>query len=218
MFFAMAALFGGSFTLALSGALMPGPLLTVTIAESARLGSRAGPLVITGHALLELLLVLAVVKGLGPYLESPLVMGIIALFGGAVLIWLGVDMVRTAGNHTLGGERSRSHPKKVPHLFLMGLLASISNPYWTLWWATIGLGYLVAAMKFGFTGVLVFFVGHISADFAWYSVVSFGISHGKTLLKDTKYQMLIRICGLFLLCFGGWFLLSAKTYLAKVIS
>ncbi|MBW1797032.1 MAG: lysine transporter LysE, partial [Deltaproteobacteria bacterium] len=55
--FELAAIFGGSFTLALSGVLMPGPLLTVTVAESARIGFRAGPLLITGHAVLELLLV-----------------------------------------------------------------------------------------------------------------------------------------------------------------
>jgi threonine/homoserine/homoserine lactone efflux protein len=49
----MAAIFGGSFALALSGVLLPGPLLTVTISESARRGFKAGPLLITGHGLLE---------------------------------------------------------------------------------------------------------------------------------------------------------------------
>ncbi len=82
--FAIAAIFGGSFTLALSGALMPGPLLTVTISESARRGFRAGPLLMIGHSLLELVLVIAVIQGLGPYLKSPIVMGIISLFGGGV--------------------------------------------------------------------------------------------------------------------------------------
>ena len=213
----IAAIFGGSFTLALSGALMPGPLLTVTIAESARRGFRAGPLLMTGHALLELLLVLAIVKGLGSYLKSPPVMGIIAFLGGAVLVWLGADMMRTAGNLSLEEARPETHSRRMPHPIFMGLLASISNPYWTLWWATIGLGYLVAAMKFGVGGVIFFFLGHIAADFVWYSVISYGISRGKSLLKDTSYQLMIRICGLFLVGFGGWFLFSAKDHLAKVI-
>ena len=216
--FAMAAIFGGSFTLALSGALMPGPLLTVTIAESARRGFRAGPLLMIGHALLEFLLVLAIVKGLGPYLKSPPVMGIIALLGGAVLVWLGVDMVRTAGNLSLKTERPEADLRRMPHPIFMGLLASISNPYWTLWWATIGLGYLMAAVKLGFTGVMFFFLGHISADFAWYSVVSLGISRGKNLLRDRSYQLMIRVCGLFLLGFGGWFLISSKGYLSQMMS
>ena len=63
--FALAAIAGTSFILALSGALMPAPLLTVTVAEAAQRGVRAGPLIITGHAILELLLVVAVIKGLG---------------------------------------------------------------------------------------------------------------------------------------------------------
>jgi threonine/homoserine/homoserine lactone efflux protein len=215
---AMAAIFAGSFTLALSGALMPGPLFTVTIAESARRGFLAGPLLITGHAILELLLVLAIIKGLGPYIKAPLIIGIIAFFGGAVLIWMGVDMIRTAGNLSLEGKSPGVPSSRMPHPFLMGILASISNPYWTIWWVTIGLAYLMSVIKFGLAGVIFFFLGHISADFAWYSVVSFGISRGKSFLKDKSYQMMIRVCGIFLIGFGGWFLLSTKGYLFNVIT
>lgn len=215
--FEFAAIFGGSFTLGLSGILTPGPILSVTIAESARRGFKAGPLIISGHALLELILVSAIILGLGAYLKSSIVMGIIALLGGAMLIWLGVGMLRTAGNLSLGAERVGLGPKYTPHPFILGMVASLSNPYWTLWWATIGLGYLVAAMKLGIWGVIVFFLGHIAADFTWYSLVSLGFSRGKALLRDKTYQMIIRFCGLFLLGFGVWFLVSAKGYLAPVI-
>ena len=215
--FEFAAIFGGSFTLGLSGILTPGPILTVTIAESARRGFKAGPLIISGHALLELILVLAIILGLGAYLKSSIVMGIIALLGGAMLIWLGVGMLRTAGGLSLRAEKVALSPKYTPHPFVLGMVASVSNPYWTLWWATIGLGYLMAAMKLGIGGVIMFFLGHITADFAWYSIVSLGISRGKALLKDKTYQIIIRFCGLFLLGFGVWFFVSAKGYLARVI-
>jgi threonine/homoserine/homoserine lactone efflux protein len=95
----------------------------------------------------------------------------------------------------------------------MGVLASLSNPYWTLWWATIGLGYLVSAARMGIPGITVFFLGHISGDLFWYSAVSYGVSHGKRILSDLSYQRVIRACGVFLLGFGGWFLASGKTYL-----
>ena len=72
---------GTSFAPALSGALMPGPLLTVTVAEAAQRGTRTGPLIITGHVILELLLVTAIIMGLGPYLKNPPVIGIISLCG-----------------------------------------------------------------------------------------------------------------------------------------
>jgi len=195
---------------------MPGPLLTVTVAESARVGFRAGPLLITGHAILELLLVIAIVRGLGPFLKSPSVMGIIALVGGGMLLWMGVNMVRSSRGLSFHHQETLNHGRLNPHPILLGILASLSNPYWTLWWATVGLGYLVAAMEYGAKGIVVFFLGHIAADYAWYALISFGISRGKRLLKDTSYQIMIRICGFFLIGFGGWFLFCARGYLVRV--
>jgi len=211
----IATIFAASFTLALSGALMPGPLFTITISESARLGFKAGPLLMIGHALLELLLVVAVIQGLGTYLRLPSVLGVIALLGGLLLLYMGTDMVRSAGKLSLRSQLPAVDVRYGRHPILLGILGSLSNPYWVLWWATIGLGYLVTAMEFGYTGVAVFFMGHIAADFAWYSLISLGISRGKTLLKDTGYQHLIRVCGVFLFCFGGWFLISAKSYFSR---
>lgn len=213
MILEMAAVFGASFTLALSGALMPGPLFTLTIAESARRGCTAGPLLIVGHALLEAVLVAAVIQGLGSYLKLPPVIGVIALLGGFFLLYMGVDMIRSAGRLSLQGATDESAAPPGRHPIVLGIFASLSNPYWTLWWATIGLGYLITAMKMGVLGVIAFFLGHISADFAWYSLVSLGVSRGKTLLQDHGYRGLIRACGVFLLFFGGWFMLSAKNYL-----
>lgn len=211
--FELVVIFWGSFTLAFSGALMPGPLLTVTIAESTHRGFIAGPLLMIGHALLELALVMAIILGLGPFLKMPLIMGIIALVGGAILMWMGIQMIRTAGTLSFNMEGTES--RVTYHPVLTGILASLSNPYWTLWWATIGLGYLVAAIKLGILGVGVFFVGHIMADIFWYSIVSYGISRGKRIIKDRAYQNIIRFCGVFLLGFGGWFLLTGRTYLGK---
>ncbi|HBZ55173.1 MAG TPA: lysine transporter LysE, partial [Syntrophobacteraceae bacterium] len=196
------ALFGGSFTIALSGALMPGPLFTITIAETARRGFRAGPLLMTGHSLLELTLVVAIILGMGPILSRAPVMAVIALFGGVVLVWLGADMIRHAGRLSLQTDTS-PHPQGLSrHPVIMGVLASLANPYWTIWWATIGLGYLVSSMKFGMLGVAIFFLGHISGDFAWYSLVSYAVSRGQRILKDQSYRVLIRVCGVLLLGFG----------------
>jgi threonine/homoserine/homoserine lactone efflux protein len=206
------AILGTSFVVALSGALMPGPLLTVTVAEAAKRGFSVGPLLITGHALLELALVAAIMLGLGPFLKMNLVMGVIALFGGGMLMWLGLDMLRSAGSLSLNQAAAAQKPSL--HPIIMGVLASLANPYWILWWATIGLGYLVSTMKLGTLGVAVFFLGHIAGDFFWYCVVSYGISRGKSILEDRSYQAVIRCCGVFLMGFGGWFLFSAKTYLS----
>ncbi|MBW1925079.1 MAG: LysE family transporter [Deltaproteobacteria bacterium] len=194
---------------------MPGPLLTVTVSESARIGLRAGPLLITGHAILELLLVVALVLGLGPVLKDSLVMGIVALVGGGMLVWMGIDMIRNSTKASLNNAEGAKESKKGPHPVFVGLLASLANPYWTLWWATVGLGYLVMSMRYGAAGIAVFFAGHLTADYAWYVLIALGISRGKRLLKDTSYRLIIRACGLILTGFGGWFLWSARAYIAN---
>mgnify|MGYP000862952647 CR=1 FL=1 len=78
------ALFITAFLVGLSGAMMPGPLLTVTIAESARRGFKAGPLIVLGHAILELALIIALLAGLSFYLKKPLVTTVISIVGGAL--------------------------------------------------------------------------------------------------------------------------------------
>jgi threonine/homoserine/homoserine lactone efflux protein len=204
-------IFLGAFVIALSGALMPGPLLTVTVAGAAKRGMIVGPLLILGHAVLELALVVGVVYGLGGWLKLPLVMAIIAGAGGGVLLWMGGSMVHSASGMSLNTEPKSSVLRMHPVLF--GILGSVTNPFWVLWWATIGLGYLIAALKTSWIGVACFFMGHISADFLWYCAVAWGVSRGRKIVKQNVYQWAIRVCGVFLFFFGGWFIWTAVAYL-----
>lgn len=208
------ALFATSFIVALSGAMMPGPLLTVTIANSAKKGFWEGPLLVLGHGILELLLVIAIVLGMSQLFKSNLFLITVSVLGGGMLMYMGYDMIKSAKSLTLTPQKT--HPKKTildKSSILTGIVVSAANPYWTLWWATIGLGYLLSAVKFGLLGVMAFFIGHILADLVWYAFVAFGISKGKKLMKDSTYQMIIKICGTILIIFGGYFLYGLKKFL-----
>lgn len=77
----LTAIFLSSFLLALSGAMMPGPLLTATIGESASRGPSTGPLLILGHGILEVALLLLLFLGLSPFFQSRWVFIAIALAG-----------------------------------------------------------------------------------------------------------------------------------------
>lgn len=149
----------------------------------------------------------------GKWVKSPPFMGIVALAGGGMLVWMGVNMVRSSGGLSLNRQNAENQSRRIAHPVLIGMLASLSNPYWTLWWATIGLGYLAAAMKFGLKGVVVFFLGHILADYTWYALISVGITRGKRLFKDRSYRIMIQICGFFLIGLGAWFVFSVRQYL-----
>src|SRR5512137_2538377 len=91
--------FSVSFVMALSGALMPGPLLTYTIArtmQTPRRGYLVGAWVIAGHALLEGALVTALALGVAEFLRVPLARRIIGTVGALFLAYMGVGLVREA--------------------------------------------------------------------------------------------------------------------------
>ena len=195
-------IFASSFVIALSGAMMPGPLLTATISESSQRGFIAGPLLIVGHGILELALVMALLLGLAPVLQLPAVFVATALGGAAILLWMAFAMFRSLPSlHLSWGteHRRRNHP------VVSGVLMSVANPYWIIWWATIGLGYILYSWRFGLWGVAFFFAGHILADLAWYTVVAAAVAGGRRFLTDRLYRGLISGCAVFLIFFAGYF-------------
>lgn len=202
----LAGLFASAFIIALSGAMMPGPLLSTTIAESARRGWTAGPLLILGHAILELALVIGLVAGLLSFIEKPLVTQIIALLGGVFLLYLGYGMSRQAAAGQImldtGAEARASGLNPV----MAGVLVSLSNPYWSIWWATIGLGYLTIALQQGWLGMAVFFSGHILADLAWYVFIAVLIAQGRHFFSQRIYNYMLLACGIFLVGMGFFFI------------
>jgi threonine/homoserine/homoserine lactone efflux protein len=181
---------------------MPGPLLAVTIDESLRRGPKAGPLIVAGHAILEAALIAALTFGLVSFFKSNAVIAVISFAGGAVMAWMGQGMVRSAKTLSLKAE---TPVRKTLHPVAAGIVVSLSNPYWTIWWATTGLACVVMAQAFGVVGILVFFAGHILSDLAWYSFVSVGISKGRNFLSDRIYRVMILVCGAILILFAGWF-------------
>lgn len=206
MIFSLSAIFFSSFIIAMSGALMPGPLLTVTISESTRRGALVGPLMILGHGILELVLIIALLTGLAPLLVREDVFVGIALTGGGILLWMAFAMFRSIPGLHL--DLQIKEEKKSRNLVLAGILFSLANPYWTIWWASIGLGYILHSVKFGIAGVAAFYTGHILADLAWYAFVSLGIAAGRKFFSDTVYRRLIGGCAVFLLLFACYFFYS----------
>ncbi len=206
-----AAIFVSSFIIALSGALMPGPLLAVTIRDTSRQGFVAAPLLILGHGVLEAGLLALILLGLAEWVRGDMATSVIALAGGAMLLWMAVGMVREVRtlrldvnetNSASGSGRSDSGRAGILRPFFSGIVASVSNPYWTIWWATIGLGYLLISKKLGAVGVALFFAGHILADAVWYLFVGFAVSAGRSRFSDRVYRWIVGSCALFLFFFA----------------
>ncbi len=201
-------LFLTSFGVGFSGALMPGPLLTVDIAESTRRGFWTGPILIGGHAIAELIVVIALAVGLSELLASKTAFVIIGLAGGLALLLMGAAMLHDIIRRRITLDPNRPGARS-GLLVGKGITASLSNPYWFVWWATVGSAFLTRSLAHGAAGPVVFYVGHIMSDLVWYSFVSFMIAIGRRLLVGKPYYVLISLCALFLVYMGIKFISDA---------
>ena len=201
----MAVIFFSSFAVAFSGAMMPGPLFSLTVSESARKGFTVGPLLILGHAILEIVLLIALLFGLAPLFNNPVFFILVSIAGGIILFWMGFSMLRALPSARLSQEKEKKEEKR---LVLKGILMSLANPYWIIWWATIGIGYILHSKEFGPWGIILFFIGHILADLVWYSLISGAVSKGKNLFTDTIYKWLMGVCASLMIGFSVYFLYS----------
>jgi threonine/homoserine/homoserine lactone efflux protein len=214
---AVLALFTTSFVVGFSGALMPGPVATVTIAESARQGFRVGPLITLGHALTEVVMVATLALGLSVVLQQPLIAGAIGVGGGLVLLWMGWGLVSSAWRGTISLQFAAGGSGPVGRLGLVpaGIVTSLVNPYWFLWWATVGASYVVFGLQFGWLGVAAVFVGHILADLSWNCLLSLAVASGRRFLSDRLYRGLLAVCGLFLIVLSVAFVIYGARMLSQ---
>jgi threonine/homoserine/homoserine lactone efflux protein len=94
-----------------------------------------------------------------------------------------------------------------------GILVSVANPYWIIWWASIGMAYLTESLDYGAAGVSSFFTAHILSDFLWLSFVAFVLASGRRMMSTRTYRIILLVCGVFLLVIGVRFLYSAVDFL-----
>lgn len=203
-------IFASAFVIGLSGAMMPGPLLAACLGYTLERGFWAGgPLLVLGHAILEVTLVVLVLVGLGPVLTRRAVGAAIGLIGGGVLVWMGWGMAAWAARD--GAAMAVNGPATAlpSSPIVAGILVSLANPYWSLWWATIGLKYLSVSQEAGRGGVAAFFSGHILSDVAWYLLVAGAIALGRTVISPIVYRWCIGVCGIVLVGFGIYFLAAS---------
>jgi threonine/homoserine/homoserine lactone efflux protein len=85
-------------------------------------------------------------------------------------------------------------------------MTSAANPYFWIWWLSIGSAMVIAGLEGGLILVLAFMFGHWTADTAWYTAVSTSVSKGRTILSETAYKKTIVICGIFLIIFGIYYI------------
>jgi threonine/homoserine/homoserine lactone efflux protein len=114
------------------------------------------------------------------------------------------------GRVSLDFESGEERPSVGP--VLQGVVTSISNPYWTLWWVTIGAGFVLSSLKYGVAGLSSFYIGHILGDFIWYAAIAYAVATGKRFLSDKVYHGILFGCGLFLIALAATFIFDIPLF------
>jgi threonine/homoserine/homoserine lactone efflux protein len=195
--------------ISLSGVMAPGPVTTATLATGTR-NRHAGILIALGHGIVEFPLMWLIMAGMGVLFQMKGVVVGIGLIGGAFLIHMGVQVLISLKDHD---QANVKHLDKNP--VLIGVILTGTNPYFLMWWATVGLALSVRAMKFGPAAFAIFTVLHWLCDAVWLETLSFAGFKGTQVLGPRSQRIVLSICSAALIVIGVLFVFDAGKSLFK---
>jgi len=176
-------------------------MFAVALAKSYR-SPWAGSLMALGHAVIEVPLILLIYFGFAQFFQNNVVQIALSVLGGGMIVWLGIAMFRARTGVVQQG-------KDLPYnAFVAGIFTSVFNPFFLVWWATIGSMLIMKFLDFGTTGLIVFIVAHWLCDFIWLSLVSNLVYRTHSLWGQKFQEWVFIACSLLLVGFGGWFFIS----------
>jgi len=195
--------FALGFIIALTGALIPGPLLMFVIAHTLKYGkAKTGFLTALGHCLVEVFIIATIILGLTALFESSMFQLIVNVVGGIALIIFGILNIIAVRRLRIKGPE----PRMDHNSLIGGVFFTIFNATIPLWWATIGLTMLNQALKTTtMLGVALWVLGHWSADLSWFSFVGYSIFKGKNYVGEKMHGFIVLLCGTILISLGIFF-------------
>ena len=189
-----------------SGVMSPGPLFAANIFYGLKEGTKAGLKMATGHTVVEFPLVLLL--GIGAIsLESlPEFRGVIAILGSVGLFAFAGLQLKTVFKKKTDSISSVKYGS-----FLAGILLSALNPFFLIWWFTVGFKLISDSIElWSFWGISIMFLFHIWMDFAWLGIIAFLASKSTSLISNKSYRILTIILSGVLVYFGITFLAEVK--------
>ncbi|HEY7734450.1 MAG TPA: LysE family transporter [Nitrososphaera sp.] len=189
-----------------SGVLAPGPLFFTNLLYGARQGASAGLKMAYGHTVVELPLIVVLAAGLLSY-------SVTAQYGDAIGVIGSIAILVFAGLQIMGLIRKKqSAPigagSKSP--LIAGIALSAFNPFFLVWWFTVGLKLVADSQPFGLAaGIGLLFGFHIWMDYVWLAGTAYLASKGRSVLKSRYYPLLILALVVVLIYYGIYFLIQS---------
>ena len=175
--------------LGLSAGFSPGPLLALVVSETLRHGVKNGLRVAVSPVFTDLPIILLTLLVLSRLADHQPVLGIIALLGGAFILYMGIDALRTKGmTLDTGSEAPRSLRK--------GILVNFLSPHPYLFWLTVGGALMGKALERGMTCLVVFLAAFYLALVGAKVVTALLVGRSRTFLGGPVYRTIMRLLGL----------------------
>jgi threonine/homoserine/homoserine lactone efflux protein len=191
--------------------MQPGPVTASVITMGAR-NRYAGALLAIGHGIVEFPLMILIILGMGRLFQSEKTQIVIGLAGGAFLLVLAAQMfIDLKGKSDAQDQPINNKP------ILAGIVLSAGNPYFLIWWATVGLALATRATQWGIWAFALFAIVHWLCDLVWLQVLSWGSFKGSTLLGSRGRRIVLLICAIALVGFGLLFICSAAAKMLKLV-
>jgi len=192
-----------------SGALAPGPLFFGLLMRGSKDGARAGFSCAIGHMLVEFPLVLALALGLLVAASQPTIKYVISMVGGVGLIGFGIAQIYGTIKNRPEQENMRETGTLAGSSLALGVALTGLNPYFILWWLTIGSVLIVQALAFAaIVGVLIMYAAHVWMDYAYLTTIAHLGKRGKAIIGSRYYKFVLIAFGLVLVYYGSTFILS----------
>ena len=190
-----------------SGVMQPGPVTATVITMGTR-NRYAGILMALGHGIVEFPLMVVIILGVGKFFELRGVQVAIGLAGGVFLILMAIQSLNGLKAKTDAAPKALSG-KPV----LAGIVLSAGNPFFLIWWATVGLALATQAAQWGIWAFVLFALTHFSMDLIWLQILSWASFKGSVLLGPRGLRIVLMICSAALLAFGLFFIYRAASML-----
>lgn len=185
-----------------SGVMMPGPMFAVTLAKSLK-SPWVGLKMSLGHAVVEVPLIFLVYFGLVHFLEKEIVQLVLGVLGGGMIIWMGINLFRARRTISNRGKDTGNSA------FKAGILMTGLNPFFLVWWVTVGSLLLMTFLNaVGTWGLPLFITVHLLCDFIWLSLVSVIIYRTRGFWDQSVQEWVYIIMSLALLFFGTQFIVK----------
>ncbi|WP_135611533.1 LysE family transporter [Methanococcoides sp. AM1] len=196
------------FTIGISAALIPGPMMFATIGISLEKGWRTGPFVFLGHSLVEISIILLIIGGISSFIERSTI-AYMSIIGGIIMILFGLVILKSAKSVStmdISGAARKVKIAKSP--VFAGILTSALNPTYVLWWLTAGSAIILQEYLIGTVAIIAFVIGHWIADLGYLVTVSSSTSRGKDFISRKNHKRVLYFCGSFMMIFGIWFIFN----------